>query len=203
MKKNFAIILYFNLVLCSGCVSDDKKSSVKHTKLVDKNSIHKSFDKAIKLNKTEEENLIKTYRKSLEIRKNIGAVRNQKKIGQRNYAHSKTVYFDNTFPKANIAVNVNYNIDLRSDMIINAEAKSISYGYSLSYGFPMGEDYSQIKSFGTTQNGLFVFEITGKINNSQTIKYFGFIQKKKDSKAVAADPDNRTEGWVQQTILDN
>lgn len=57
-------------------------------------------------------------------------------------------------------------------MIINAEAKSISYGYSI------GEDYSQIDSFGIIENGLFVSEITGKINNSQTVKYFGFIQRR-------------------------
>lgn len=193
MKKIIVIILYFNLVLCSGCVSDNKILPQKNSKLLDQNSSYKSFGKDVKLNKTEEENLIKTYRKNLEIRKNINSIRNQKK-GQRSYQYSKTVYFDNTFPKTNIAITVNYNIDLKTRMIINAEAKSISYGYSI------GEDYSQIDSFGITQNGLFVFEITGKINNSQTVKYFGFIQKKNYSKEVGTDPENDTEGWVQQKI---
>jgi hypothetical protein len=197
MKKISTIIIYFNIILCIGCVYDKKISSHEDTKQIDKNSIYKSFDKDLKLNKTEEENLIKMYRKSIAIQKNIAAKRNQKKIGQQNYVYSKTIYFDNTFPKANICIHVSYNVDLSSGTIIEAEAKSTSYGYSI------GKDYLQINSFGITLNGLFVFEITGKINNSQTIKYFGFIQKKNNSKEVGADPENDTEGWVQQNILDN
>ena len=81
------------------------------------------------------------------------------------YTYTTTVYFDNTFPSANVYVTINYNTNQAGE-IIAAEVTSGSYGTFF------GNTYTQTNVNATLQNGIFVFRITGQFTTSVGVGSF-------------------------------
>lgn len=203
MKKLILLISFLNLFSLIGCsnepktVLDQENTGKKKNAFDIGESKYRSFRNSknnCNLSELEIDKLLNTRLKNLINGKTI-TNKSQVDINPL-YTFTTTVYFDNPFPSPNIYVIVNYNVD-SNGKIINAEAKAGSYGYS------MGRGYTQLNSFGTVQNGLFIFEITGHLNSSNMIRHFGFIQRENNGGGVGGGVGSDTEGWVQQKPLDN
>ncbi|WP_291285751.1 hypothetical protein [Flavobacterium sp.] len=81
------------------------------------------------------------------------------------YKYSSTLYFDNTFPAANIAVRIDYNLDINGNV---TESSVTTY----KYGYDMAGDYSQITVNISTYGNMIVFEAIGQFSNSLGIGSF-------------------------------
>ncbi|WP_426486644.1 hypothetical protein [Flavobacterium sp. 2] len=99
------------------------------------------------------------------------------------YKYSSTLYFDNTFPAANIAVRVDYNLDANG----NISGSSVT---TYKYGIDMAGDYSQTTVNISTYGNTIVFEAVGQfsnslgigsftLNNTNNVTYTGYLQTNK------------------------
>ena len=104
------------------------------------------------------------------------------------YKYSKSVYFDNTFPKPNVYVTINYNCD-PSGNITGYEVVSGSWGIGLG-------TYSQINVVGTVQNGSLAFSVTGQLNTYINFTYSGSGLGSNGSGLSSGTTVNLT-GWMQ------
>jgi hypothetical protein len=96
------------------------------------------------------------------------------------YTYSATFYFDNRWPCSNVAVTISYSVNSQGQ-VTGAEVTSYSYGYA------MGNTYSQINSNIYYSGGSIVFQMNGMFNssvgigafsltNTNSAHYTGFIQ---------------------------
>lgn len=96
------------------------------------------------------------------------------------YKYSTTVYFDNTFPWANVYVTINYNVD-STGRLTGAEVKTGTWGNFIG-------GYEQTNVVGSVQNGIFVFQVSGQysasvgfgnftLDRNYGVNFFGYIQR--------------------------
>lgn len=99
------------------------------------------------------------------------------------YKYSSTLYFDNSFPAANIAVRIDYNLDANGNV---SESSVTTY----KYGYDMAGDYSQTAVNITTYGNLIVFEAIGQfstsigigsftLNSANSVSYTGYVKTNK------------------------
>ncbi|MCC9018097.1 MULTISPECIES: hypothetical protein [Flavobacterium] len=96
------------------------------------------------------------------------------------YKYSSTLYFDNSFPAANIAVRIDYNLDANGNV---TESSVTTY----KYGYDMAGDYSQTAVNITSYGNMIVFEAIGQfstsvglgsfsLNSTNSVSYTGYIK---------------------------
>ncbi|MFW0736439.1 hypothetical protein [Flavobacterium sp. T12S277] len=99
------------------------------------------------------------------------------------YKYSSTLYFDNSFPAANIAVRIDYNLDANGNV---SESSVTTY----KYGYDMAGDYSQTAVNITTYGNMIVFEAIGQfstsigigsftLNSTNSVSYTGYVKTNK------------------------
>ena len=96
------------------------------------------------------------------------------------YKYTTTVYIDNTFPWANVYVTINYNVD-STGRLTSAEVKTGTWGTFIG-------GFEQTNVVSSVQNGIFVFQVSGKYNapvgfgnftlhRNTEVNIFGYIQR--------------------------
>ncbi|EJL66114.1 hypothetical protein [Flavobacterium sp. CF136] len=112
------------------------------------------------------------------------------------YKYSTTVYFDNTFPASNVYIRIDYNTN-SAGQITEVSVSSGSYGYAL------GNTYTQTGVNTYTQNGVLAFQVSGQFSssigigsfsmtNSNNITYTGFIS------IPSGNGGSNPTGWIRQ-----
>jgi hypothetical protein len=141
-----------------------------------------------------------TYNLITKTNRTKGGSEKMKTAGDPSLTRSLTVYFNNTFPCSNVYVTVNYSVN-SSGNITNAQIVSGSYGYSL------GNTYSQTNVVLQYQNGTLVFQVNGQfstsvgvgsfsLSNSNNVTYTGYMQLPYDAGGGA--PSFKLSMYVKQ-----